>query len=189
MDDQGKIEWDLWCVDGSSVRTSRAAAVSGKKGGSKSPQTTLRSAREADSAARCTLLLTARACSSPRNHRGGRARVDAVQGTDGRRTDWTHVAGDKGNSYPRIQQWLRWHGVGAVIAQRSDQLSRHRGRPFDFDKAAYQLRSVLECCINRLKECRHISTHFNELALDFRAMIKLAIICRYLRVLGLSDRT
>ena len=31
LDAQGRIDWDLWCVDGSSVRGSRAAAGASKK--------------------------------------------------------------------------------------------------------------------------------------------------------------
>jgi len=107
----------------------------------------------------------------------------------GRRSRPGRVAGDKGYSYPRIRAWLRRHGIGAVIPQRSDQSARHRGRPLKFDKEAYRRRSVIECCIGWLKECRRIGTRFEKLALNFLAMIKLAIIRRYLRVIDLSDRT
>jgi transposase len=31
LDEQGHIDWDLWCVDGSSIRGSRAAAGASKK--------------------------------------------------------------------------------------------------------------------------------------------------------------
>jgi transposase len=31
LDRSGQIDWDLWCIDGSSVRASRAAAGAGKK--------------------------------------------------------------------------------------------------------------------------------------------------------------
>jgi transposase len=65
LDGQGKIDWDLWCVDGSSIRASRAAAGGGKKGGAGSPKTMLWAAREADSGAKCTWLLTAEACPLP----------------------------------------------------------------------------------------------------------------------------
>ena len=64
LDREGRIDWDLWCVDGSSIRASRAAAGAGKKGAPQSPETTLWGAREADSAANCTWLLTAEACRS-----------------------------------------------------------------------------------------------------------------------------
>lgn len=65
LNQEGKIDWDLWCVDGSSIRASRAAAGAGKKGDPQSPKTTLWAAREADSAAKCTWLLTAEACPWP----------------------------------------------------------------------------------------------------------------------------
>jgi transposase len=107
----------------------------------------------------------------------------------GRRTRPGCVAGDKGYSYPRIRAWLRRHGVKAVIPQWSDQQAHHRGRPLKFDKEVYKKRSVIECCIGWLKESRRIGTRFEKLALNFLAMIKLAIIRRYLRVIDLSDRT
>jgi transposase len=60
LDDEGQIDWDLWCVDGSNVRAHAAAAGAGEKGGPKSPPTTLWAAREAGSGPRSTWLLTAR---------------------------------------------------------------------------------------------------------------------------------
>lgn len=62
LDREGKIDWDLWCVDGSSIRASRAAAGAAQKASratKTSRKTTLWAAREADSAASCTWLLTA----------------------------------------------------------------------------------------------------------------------------------
>lgn len=67
LDRDGKIDWDLWCIDGSSVRASRAAAGASKKtpiGTAKSPKTTLWAAQEADSAANSIWLLTVEACRS-----------------------------------------------------------------------------------------------------------------------------
>ena len=32
LDDKGRIDHDLWCIDGSVIRASRAAAGGGKKG-------------------------------------------------------------------------------------------------------------------------------------------------------------
>lgn len=63
LDGEGKIDWDLWCVDGSSVRATRAAGGASKKVAAVTPtsrKTTLWAVREADSAASCTWLLTAR---------------------------------------------------------------------------------------------------------------------------------
>lgn len=67
LDREGQIDWDLWCIDGSSVRAARAAAGASKK---VSPHTrtnrkiTRWAARGADSAANSTWLLTAEACPS-----------------------------------------------------------------------------------------------------------------------------
>jgi transposase len=41
LDREDKIEWDLWCIDGSTIRASRSAAGAGQKGARTSPQTTL----------------------------------------------------------------------------------------------------------------------------------------------------
>jgi len=65
LDRDGQIDWDLWCIDGSSVRASRAAAGASKKVTSvtrKNPKTTRWAARAADSAANSTWLLTVEAC-------------------------------------------------------------------------------------------------------------------------------
>lgn len=65
LDADGTIDWDLWCIDGSSVRASRAAAGASKKAAvatRQSRKTTLWAAREADSAASSTWLLTVAAC-------------------------------------------------------------------------------------------------------------------------------
>jgi transposase len=65
LDADGKIDWDLWCIDGSSVRATRAAAGACKKvvgATPASPGITRWAAREADSRASSTWLLTAGAC-------------------------------------------------------------------------------------------------------------------------------
>lgn len=102
------------------------------------------------------------------------------------RTRPNRLAGDKGYSYPRIRQWLRRHRIQAVIPQRDDQRATHRGRPLKFDKQTYRRRSIVEQCIGWLKECRRIGTRFEKLAINFIAMLKLAMIERYLRTF--SDR-
>lgn len=64
LDRDGNIDWDLFCIDGSNVRASRAAAGASKKvSGStrKNPKTMLWAARGADSAANSTWLLTVKA--------------------------------------------------------------------------------------------------------------------------------
>ena len=66
LDREGKIDWDLWCIDGSHVRAARCAAGAGKKvsGSTRmkgSRRTTRWAAAAADSAASSTWLLTAAA--------------------------------------------------------------------------------------------------------------------------------
>lgn len=91
------------------------------------------------------------------------------------------VAGDKGYSYPRIRQWLDQHRIRDVVAHRSDQ--RGAGDESDFDRETYRRRNVVERCIGWLKECRRIATRFEKLAVNFLAMVKVAMIQRYLRLL------
>ncbi len=65
LDQNGQIDWDLWCIDGSSVRAARAAAGAEKKVSNAtqtSPKTTRWGARAADSPASSTWLLTLREC-------------------------------------------------------------------------------------------------------------------------------
>jgi transposase len=66
LDRQGKIDWDLWCIDGSHVRAARCAAGAGKKVSSGtrtkvSRRTTRWAAVAADSAASSIWSLTATA--------------------------------------------------------------------------------------------------------------------------------
>ena len=88
------------------------------------------------------------------------------------------VAGDKGYSYPRVRDWLRAHGIRPVIPYRTNQSP---GRSV-FDKDTYWRRSVIEQCVGWLKECRRIGTRFEKLAINFLAMLKLAIIERCLKL-------
>jgi transposase len=63
LDQQGLIDWELWCVDGANVRATRAAAGAGKKvssGTPTSPPTTRWAAAEAGLDPSSTWLLTAR---------------------------------------------------------------------------------------------------------------------------------
>ncbi len=76
LDRQGKIDWDLWLVDGTNIRASRAAAGARKKSTRptrSNPSTTAWAAAAADGGQSCTWLLTAKAFSSPpRSPRGKR---------------------------------------------------------------------------------------------------------------------
>lgn len=95
------------------------------------------------------------------------------------------VAGDKGYSYGAVQCWLSDREIVSVIPQRSDQI-RRRGRAC-FDRRAYRKRSVVERCVNWLKENRRLGTRYDKLAESFLGVVTLAFIRRYLRLLHPSD--
>jgi len=97
------------------------------------------------------------------------------------------LAGDKGYSYNRVRSWLRNHRITPVIPTRDDLDDPNQKRDPNFDKESYRRRNVIERCIGWLKECRRIVTRFEKLALNFTAMVKLAMIGRCFRLL-FSDR-
>jgi transposase len=63
LDEQGRIDWDLWCIDGTNVRASRSAAGARRrrtKTSQPSPRITRWAAAAAGGAASSTWSLTAR---------------------------------------------------------------------------------------------------------------------------------
>lgn len=118
-----------------------------------------------------------------------RVRVRRPVGRGRPRTRPRRLAGAKGYSYARIRRWLRRRRIGAVIPRRQDQRARRRpGRPPAFDREAYRRRNVVARGVGWLKECRSVATRYDKLAVNFEAMVKLAMIQRYLRLLVPSDR-
>jgi transposase len=93
------------------------------------------------------------------------------------------LAGDKGYSFERVRSWLRRHRIAPVIPTRDDPRDSTQRRDPSFDKETYRRRNVIERCIGWLKECRRVVTRFEKLALNFTAMIKLAMIGRCFRLL------
>ena len=74
-----------------------------------------------------------------------------------------------------------------MIPQRSDQL-RREGR-WVFSRAIYTGRNVVERCVGWLKHNRRLGTRYEKLAMHSLAMLKLAFVSRYLRLLEPSDTT
>ena len=93
------------------------------------------------------------------------------------------LAGDKGYSYKRVRSWLRQRRITPIIPTRDDLDDPNQRRDPNFDKESYRRRNVIERCIGWLKECRRIVTRFEKLALNYTAMIKLAMIGRCFRML------
>jgi transposase len=76
LDNRGYIDWELWCVDGASVRAARAAAGAEKKvstATATSPPTTRWAAAAAGSGRSSTWSPTVRATRSPSRSRPGRS--------------------------------------------------------------------------------------------------------------------
>jgi len=93
------------------------------------------------------------------------------------------LAGDKGYSYRRIRRYLRRRGIKAVIPTRKDQKRNPR-----FDKETYRRRNVVERCVAWLKENRRLATRHEKLAVNFLAMVKLAMVRRCFKVYHSPDR-
>ncbi len=93
------------------------------------------------------------------------------------------MAGDKGYSYRPIRRWIRRRGIRGVIPTRKDQ-------PVDlgFEKAQYRRRNIIERAVGWYKECRRLATRYEKLAVNYLAFWLVAMIERYLRLLGLPDR-
>lgn len=96
------------------------------------------------------------------------------------------LAGDQGYSNNRVRDWLRKYGIKPLIPRKENEKLRHDGRSV-FDKQAYRRRSIVEQTIGWLKECRRIGTRFEKLAINFLAMMKLAVIQRCFKM-AISDR-
>lgn len=96
------------------------------------------------------------------------------------------MAGDKAYGAKRVRAWLEARRIRPVIPHKENERARHDGR-VQFDRAAYRRRCVIEQCVGWLKEARRIGTRFEKLAVNFHAMVSLAMVDRYLKIL-FSDR-
>jgi transposase len=87
------------------------------------------------------------------------------------------VAADKGYSYPHIRRWAKRHHVEAVIPTRKDQ-----ARVESFDRASYRKRNRIERVVGHYKECRALGTRYEKLAVDYVALWMIAIIEKLLQL-------
>ncbi len=70
-------------------------------------------------------------------------------------------------------------GIKPVIPSKENE--DRSARPVEFDKDVYRRRSIVECLIGWLKECRRVFSRF-ERGPELGGMIKMAFIQRYLRL-------
>jgi transposase len=98
------------------------------------------------------------------------------------------LAGDKAYHAQRIRQWLRRHGIRAIIPPKQYEGKCRPGRPITYDQAAYRQRNVIERRVpfgrGWLKERRSLASRFDKLAVNYMTMVQLAFIQRYLRILA-----
>ena len=100
---------------------------------------------------------------------------------DGEPIAWpVALAGDKGYRADWIDEYLLELGIKPVIPSKENE--DRSARPVEFDKDAYRRRSIVECLIGWLKECRRVFSRFEKTAKNFGGMIKMAFIQRYLRL-------
>ena len=112
--------------------------------------------------------------------------VATLIGTRRRRISPRKMAGDKAYGGKKNRDWLKAQRIKPVIPHKENEKARHDGR-VKFDKEAYRNRAVVEQCVGWLKENRRIGTRFEKLAINFVAMLQMAMIKRYLKLL-FSDR-
>lgn len=205
LDKHGRLGRDLWCVDASIIRATRAAG-----GAKKNPDPVP-----------CLRGRKTRPFVEPPEHALGYSRggfgtkvhllieshgiVVGIYLTGGQRHEckafaplmnqvllahhrdrpfWPRkMAGDKGYSYPEVRGWLERHKIRAVIPTRKDQ-------PQDphFDKATYKRRNLIERVVGWFKECRALGTRYEKLAVSYLALWLVAMIEKLLKR-RLSDST
>jgi len=92
------------------------------------------------------------------------------------------IVADKGYSAGHIRDWLKDRRIKPVIPHKDNEAARWDKR-VKCDREAYRGRCVVEQCVGWLKEYRRIGTRFEKLAVNFRGMLHLAMIRRYLKML------
>jgi transposase len=193
LDDEGMIDWELFCVDGSSVRATRSAGGAKKRGPLNEPADHALGMSRGGWGTKLHLVTDGEGLplavhvTPGQRHESTQfeAILDAVRvpqprGRPRQRPD--AVSGDKAFSIPRIRDWLKRRRIEDNIPTKSDQ-----SRDPKFDKVKYRRRNVVERCIGWLKECRRIATRYEKLAVNYLAMVQLGMIQRYLRM-QFSDR-
>jgi transposase len=86
------------------------------------------------------------------------------------------LAGDKAYSAGWLRELLAELGVTPVIPHKANETDR----PKRFARKAYRRRNVIERCFGCLKWLRRVATRYEKLALHYLAMLKLAILYRFL---------
>lgn len=81
----------------------------------------------------------------------------------------TGLVADKGCDSKALREWLEERGTTAVIPTR-----KNRKVQYDYDKAAYKRRNIIERMFCRFKDRRRIATRFDRNIQNFMAAVALA---------------
>jgi transposase len=199
LEQRGRLGHDLWLVDATVVRASRAAAgaeghpaeaprlAGPKRAQVEEPEKHALGYSRGGFGTKVHLLVTGRGIVlgiyvTPGQQHESTAFQPLLRRVLLRRRPglpyWpTKLAGDKGYSYPHIRSWARRHHIGSVIPTRKDQ-----PRQESFDKASYRKRNRIERVIGHYKECRALGTRYEKLAVDYVALWMVAMIEKVLKL-------
>jgi transposase len=196
-DDQGLLDHELWCIDGTISRAARCAGGARRRN-RRRPRLDEGLATELEEPEDHALGYS-RGGFSTKTHllcdsqgtvvgihvtAGQRHESKAFEPTmrrvylrqrRGRRRWPRRLAGDKGYSYPRIWRWLSRRHIGRVIPTRKNQV-----RDPHFDKEEYRKRNIIERVVGWSKECRRLLSRFEKLAVNYVAFWILASLVRLL---------
>ena len=104
-----------------------------------------------------------------------------ITGSDGEPVAWpVAIAGDKGYRANWIDEMLTEMEIIPVIPSKENEDRDQRS--VEFDKEKYRQRNIVERLIGWLKECRRLFSRYEKTAINYRGIIKMAIIQRYLRI-------
>ena len=185
-----RVDLDLWCVDTTIVRASRAAAGASRSATSaREPHDHALGRSRGGFGTKVSLVCDGRgaplaATIHPGQQHDSRSFEEVVRAatTTARPRG---LAADKAYSVAWVRAWLRRRGVVPVIPTRCDQ----RADP-QFNSVRYRQRNVVERLVGWLKESRRIATRYDKLATTFLAFVKLAMARRLLRTMArFSDTT
>ena len=88
----------------------------------------------------------------------------------------TSLLADRGYDADWIRDMIKDQNCTPVIPPKSNRID-----DIPFSKRKYKKRNLVERCINKLKQFRHICTRFHRHALNYLAMAKLASVRLWLR--------
>ncbi len=86
------------------------------------------------------------------------------------------MAADRGYSFPEVRHWLKRHRIKAVIPTKKNQ-----ARDEAFDKRSYRKRNLVERVVGWFKECRALGTRYEKLAVNYLALWLVAMVVKLLQ--------